>query len=65
LHYILAHVRGDGNAVTLAEIVREGEDEAGDEEEPPEESPPPKPSGKGLNAEDFAAFLRRGKQGNV
>ena len=68
LPYILAHLRGDGNAMTLAEIVREGEageDTAMEEEQQPQELPPTKPSGKGLNAEDFAAFLRRGKQGEV
>jgi molybdopterin biosynthesis enzyme MoaB len=72
LPYILAHLRGDAAAVTLAEIVREGEDAAGTEEsvppiepEKPAEVKPQKPAGRGLNADEFAAFLRRGKQGDV
>jgi molybdopterin adenylyltransferase len=70
LPYILAHLRGDAQALTLAEIISEAQgevdapDDDGQSEEAnlPKEVPPPKPSGKGLNAEDFAAFLRRGKE---
>lgn len=68
LPYVLAHLRGDAQAVTLDEIIRssEGEgDEVVDEAKAREQLSPTKPSGKGLNAEDFAAFLRRGKQGET
>jgi molybdopterin adenylyltransferase len=72
LPYVLAHLRGDAQAVTLAEIINEeGEaSDAGNEDgmvasggevETPAETKPVKPAGKGLNAEEFAAFLRRGK----
>jgi len=76
LPYILAHLRGDEQAMTLAQVIREGQggedetiDEAGpqlrDEVEKPNASPTAMPSGKGLNAEEFAAFLRRNKEGNT
>lgn len=77
LPYILAHLRGETQAATLAEIVGAGEAEGAAEREkeqgavpsqPAEETPdtkPNKPAGKGLDAEEFAAFLRRGKQGEV
>ena len=74
LPYILAHLRGDVTAVTMAEIVSEGEGEDATgaeasvppvEPEKPADIKPQKPTGKGLNAEEFAAFLRRGKQGEV
>jgi molybdopterin biosynthesis enzyme MoaB len=66
LPYILAHLRGDEQAMTLAQIVSEGEGEeiAGDVEAP-QPSDVVKPNPKGLNAEEFAAFLRRGKQGEA
>jgi hypothetical protein len=73
LPYILAHLRGDPAAVTLAQIVSQTDEATeniignvtGGEAEG--ERPAPKPShdepkGKGLNADDFAAFLRRGKE---
>ena len=69
LPYILAHLRGDVDAVTLAEIIGEGNaggiQASEPERENPAETKPAKPSGKGLNAEEFAAFLRRGKSGEV
>jgi molybdopterin biosynthesis enzyme MoaB len=77
LPYILAHLRGDADAVTLAEIVGEeeaSEEDSDDESDDETQSPlpsqqssqqSPKPSGKGLNAEEFAAFLRRGKADDV
>jgi molybdopterin biosynthesis enzyme MoaB len=66
LPYILAHLRGDEQAMTLAQIVSEGKGEeiAGDVEAP-QPSDVVKPNPKGLNAEEFAAFLRRGKQGEA
>ena len=70
LPYVLAHLRSDAQTVTLDEIIRTGRgdgggDEVAEEKQAPEPPTPGKPSGKGLNAEDFAAFLRRGKQGEV
>ncbi|MCC6456868.1 MAG: hypothetical protein IT328_18070 [Caldilineaceae bacterium] len=76
LPYVLAHLRGDTQAITLAEIIGGGDDasELGDEGgivaseeemEMPAESQPVKPASKGLNAEEFAAFLRRGKSGEA
>lgn len=66
LPYVLAHLREDAGAVTLEQVI--GQEVAEDAEEPSEAEIPPqtpsqKPGGKGLNAEDFAAFLRRGKSG--
>lgn len=70
LPYVLAHLRGDGTAMTLAEIVREGEGGEVTSAPPVEPEKPVAPqsqkaTGKGLNAEEFAAFLRRGKEGEV
>lgn len=81
LPYILPHLRDDPQAVTLAQIIGEdgdvediedAENEAGAVEEAttdeplPEDFPPKvKPKGKGLDADEFAAFLRRGKSGEV
>ena len=85
LPYILPHLRDDPRAVTLAQILSDGEDgededgevediedENGEAEEVathetlPRVSPPKvKPKGKGLDADEFAAFLRRGKSGEV
>lgn len=69
LPYLLAHLRGDVDALTLEEIVAQG---GGVDDVLPDSTPTdngvevptpkavhPKASGKGLNAEDFAAFLRR------
>lgn len=73
LPYVLAHLRGDREAVTLAEIVRgEGAEvsdsvDAGDSqasearEEKPAEAEAAKPARKGLDAEEFAAFLQRNR----
>lgn len=67
LPYLLAHLRGDVDAITLDEIVAdEGasvEDALDDDASsaPMPKAAPPKSSGKGLNAEDFAAFLRRNR----
>jgi molybdopterin biosynthesis enzyme MoaB len=63
LPYVLAHLRVDAQALTLAEIVGEGsgeENEAEAAEEGPTETRVPKRS-KELNADEFAAFLRRSK----
>ncbi len=70
LPYILAHLRGDADAVTLAQIIGEGDAQGGiqasdSERENLAETKPAKPSGKGLNAEEFAAFLRRRKSGEA
>ena len=78
LPYILPHLRGDPQAITLEQIVGEGEadDVMTTDETPPEASPadatPPevsshreRPKRKGLDADEFAAFLRRGKSGEV
>lgn len=74
LPYVLAHLRDSEQAMTLDQVIRQAEGEA----EITSESPLPrddekaqthtalpdaKPSGKGLNAEEFAAFLRRSKGG--
>ena len=73
LPYVLAHLRGDAAAVTLVQIVGVDEDAGWEVDEvtdglspapalqPPAEPKAAKPSGKSLNAEEFAAFLRRGK----
>jgi molybdopterin biosynthesis enzyme MoaB len=68
LPYLLAHLRGDGQALTLAQVVGDGEEDersATDEADRLEEAPPPKAANKGLNAEEFAAFLKRGKSGEA
>jgi molybdopterin adenylyltransferase len=70
LPYVLAHLRGDADAVTLAEIIGEGDAQGGiqasdSERENLAETKPAKLSGKGLNAEEFAAFLRRRKSGEA
>lgn len=68
LPYILAHLREDAQAATLAEIISESEEDAGtqtSEAGEPVDSKPTKRAGKELSAEEFAAFLRRGKQGEV
>ena len=65
LPYVLAHLRSDAQAVTLVEIITGDEVEVAEETVPDEEpqvTPPIQPRNKGLNAEDFAAFLRRGKE---
>ena len=68
LPYILAHLQGEGATMTLEDILGGEEAGAGAAQMPePRPATPisPKPSAKGLNAEDFAAFLRRGKAGEV
>jgi molybdopterin biosynthesis enzyme MoaB len=69
LPYVFAHLRGDADAATLAQLIDEGmggddstSEAAGDALPKVEVDVPQKPKGKGLNAEDFAAFLRRGKE---
>ena len=56
LEAILAHLREDADAPTLADGMVDTAADA-----PMEESPPAPPGGKGLNAADFAAFLQRRK----
>ena len=78
LPYILPHLRDDPQAVTLAQIIGDDEDVEDTENEdgaveeattdeplPQASSPKVKPKGKGLDADEFAAFLRRGKSGEV
>jgi molybdopterin adenylyltransferase len=79
LPYVLAHLRGDTRAVTPAEIIGEAGEEAADpvdvsgtgasastgEVEQPAAAKVTKPVRKGLNADEFAAFLRRGKSGEA
>lgn len=66
--YILAHLRGDAEAATLAQLIDVGMGDDGTADHTPGDALPnveadvPQPKGKGLNAEDFAAFLRRGKE---
>lgn len=70
LPYVLAHLRADGGGMSLEQIIGEAEGgenaEASDSLSPSHDvAPPAKPSGKGLNAEEFAAFLKRGKPGEA
>jgi molybdopterin adenylyltransferase len=74
LPYLLAHLRGDPQAMTLAQIMAVGEgaesetleaEDTAPDKMPLETPKPNEPKGKGLNAGDFAAFLRRNKEGNV
>lgn len=74
LPYVLAHLRGDAQVVTLAEIIGTREDAMVDASDRPLdvteetallEEEASKPRGKGLNAEEFAAFLRREKPGDA
>jgi hypothetical protein len=62
LPYILSHLRGDSEAMTLEQVVNvaEGAEEA-DAVDTPSAPPIRQPKGKGLNAEEFAAFLKRGE----
>ena len=95
LPYLLAHLRGDAEALTLESILSEQDSEQDDAVEDdaqeneadeqdihlpvnpskpippaafegtePTESKPAKRAGKGLNAEDFAAFLQRRNEGD-
>lgn len=73
LPYLLAHLRAAGDAMTLDEIVAdeamvdevfEGDALGTDSAPTMDDTPPTRPSGKGLNADDFAAFLRRNRQGH-
>jgi hypothetical protein len=70
LPYLLAHLRGDEEAMTLEQIIRQGEGEEAfaspssrsDEGAQTLPAPPEaKPGTKSLKAEEFAAFLRRSK----
>jgi molybdopterin adenylyltransferase len=69
LPYIMPHLRGDADAMTLEQIVNvaEGAEETDAEAtgmeatDTPDAPPTRQPKGKGLNAEEFAAFLKRGK----
>lgn len=77
LPYLLAHLRSDAEVPTLESVLSEQDEAVGHEAQEyeadeqasqlPVESKPTKPTstdkGKGLNAEDFAAFLQRRKEG--
>lgn len=74
LPYVLAHLRGDGQSMTLGDIIQQGEGQDAQSAERPSPTsdletqtrpvpPESKPSTKGLNPEEFAAFLRRTKEG--
>ncbi len=63
LPLILEHLGESPAARTLVHWLRAERDDAGETAEDAEEAPPPasKPA-KGLNADEFAAFLQRKKQ---
>jgi molybdopterin biosynthesis enzyme MoaB len=71
LPYILAHLLGNAHAATLSEIIGGGKEDTdqpqlqSSEAEEPSEAKPSKRTSKELSAEEFAAFLRRGKEGEV
>jgi hypothetical protein len=73
LPFVLAHLRGDGQAMTLERVIQQAGGEVDDgaksssdrdnqEVQTRPALPEAKQGGKGLNAEEFAAFLRRNKE---